>query len=375
MLLRAVRVVVCPFLVACATSADHAPEPTDDGVTPSPRRCASLPPARVIDLAATQHSSIALLEDGSVWCWGWCLPSDADRGTRLVPRRLDGVEGAQQISGGAAAACATLDDGTIRCWGDPLVAIGELRPQLIAEPALDSVSEVSVGTEFACALKRGGQLWCWGRAFAFKGVGSTGIETSPYRLEAVPVFDEIEMGPWQTCAHVDPSSEQFGPWWCWGQSNLDDSLADLSPQPLPAPAATIDFSAGDAGDCAVMRNGGVQCWCGSGHQPCFDGLTDVRRIDLGHGQMGCVVDREGKVACRHLTDLDPSAPIDGVMGTRVLATGDSHACAVDDQNSVRCWGRNPHGQLGDGTIEAPPSDSPWPDAKPLLPATCVQWAD
>ncbi|HJN55035.1 MAG TPA: hypothetical protein QF646_01445, partial [Candidatus Poseidoniales archaeon] len=35
--------------------------------------------------------------------------------------------------------------------------------------------------------------------------------------------------------------------------------------------------------------------------------------------------------------------------TNIISSGDSHTCAVLDDGSVRCWGENDHGQLGDGT--------------------------
>jgi alpha-tubulin suppressor-like RCC1 family protein len=34
-----------------------------------------------------------------------------------------------------------------------------------------------------------------------------------------------------------------------------------------------------------------------------------------------------------------------------MVVGFSHACAVDKSNTVKCWGSNTQGELGDGTIE------------------------
>src|SRR5947207_14424753 len=33
-----------------------------------------------------------------------------------------------------------------------------------------------------------------------------------------------------------------------------------------------------------------------------------------------------------------------------LAAGQQHTCAVLDDGTVQCWGRNNYGQLGDGTL-------------------------
>jgi alpha-tubulin suppressor-like RCC1 family protein len=50
--------------------------------------------------------------------------------------------------------------------------------------------------------------------------------------------------------------------------------------------------------------------------------------------------------------LDARVAVDagtGPMVTRTVSAGGMHACALAHDRSVWCWGRNDHGQLGDGT--------------------------
>ena len=61
----------------------------------------------------------------------------------------------------------------------------------------------------------------------------------------------------------------------------------------------------------------------------------------GYGQLG-----DG-------TTTDSSTPVAvslpaGRTAT-ALALGSYHSCAILDDGSIQCWGRNSYGQLGDGT--------------------------
>jgi hypothetical protein len=49
-------------------------------------------------------------------------------------------------------------------------------------------------------------------------------------------------------------------------------------------------------------------------------------------------------------------PVPGLSGVTSIGTGESHTCAVLSDTTVRCWGMNLEGGLGDGTL----TDSPVP---------------
>ena len=45
--------------------------------------------------------------------------------------------------------------------------------------------------------------------------------------------------------------------------------------------------------------------------------------------------------------------VTGISNAIAVSTGDRHNCALLEDKSIKCWGRNLDGELGDGTNENP----------------------
>jgi alpha-tubulin suppressor-like RCC1 family protein len=64
--------------------------------------------------------------------------------------------------------CALLQDGSVVCWGPPYCAdrsalcVGGIWNH--TEKILDGVAQISVGSFLSCAVRSDGSVWCWGRA-------------------------------------------------------------------------------------------------------------------------------------------------------------------------------------------------------------------
>lgn len=95
---------------------------------------------------------------------------------------------------------------------------------------------------------------------------------------------------------------------------------------IPAPTISAKLAAGAGHTCLLTKEGDIKCW---GHDA-FGQLGDV--VDVSVSVSGTPVEVKG-LAQDNLN----------------LAAGAYHTCAVTGAGRVKCWGKNEHGQLGDGT--------------------------
>jgi len=94
--------------------------------------------------------------------------------------------------------------------------------------------------------------------------------------------------------------------------------------------AAVDVTVGRHFSCALLSNGEVKCW------------GNNRYGQLGLGEDVFAVELDGSTV--------PTSVALG-RGAIDIDAGDEHVCAVLDDGSVRCWGRNQAGQLGQGHME------------------------
>ncbi|MEI8255772.1 MAG: hypothetical protein WCJ30_08880, partial [Deltaproteobacteria bacterium] len=112
-------------------------------------------------------------------------------------------------------------------------------------------------------------------------------------------------------------------------------------------ATQISAGGGMMAECLSLSDGGQQ-----GPAAC-DGHTCARMSDgtvrcwgfNGSGQLG-----DGTVIPR----ASPAA-VPGLSSAASVAAGGGHTCAVLADATVRCWGANRYGQLGDGTTQDRPT--------------------
>ena len=75
----------------------------------------------VIDVAAGNTHSCAVLSVGSVVCWGSNAYSQLGNGTRFdssVPVAVSVVSGATRVVAGSGYSCALTSGGSVYCWGN-----------------------------------------------------------------------------------------------------------------------------------------------------------------------------------------------------------------------------------------------------------------
>jgi alpha-tubulin suppressor-like RCC1 family protein len=234
------------------------------------------------------------------------------------------------VSAGAYVSCGLDATGDAWCWGrkdQGQLGAAYVRsgPEPVAVNGGSGFSQVTVGREHACGVGPGGEVWCWGR----NDSGQLGDGTTERQVVAIllpkPRLSTISAGHSHTCG----LAKDGGRAWCWGRNDHGQlgtgktSAYQLEPTEVVGKRRFKQLDAGLGHTCALDDQGKAWCW----------GYNSF-------GQLG-----DGSKAA-HLAQ--PTA-VAGGHSFKSISAGDYHTCAVTTSQQVMCWGRNTHGQLGDGT--------------------------
>jgi alpha-tubulin suppressor-like RCC1 family protein len=341
-----------------------------------------------VAISAGAAHTCALLADGSARCWGSNFNGQIGDGTRFedrpTPVAVSGLTNAVAIAAGGFHTCALLADGSARCWGSNFNGqigdgtSGGNRPTPVAVTGLTNAVAITAGGFFAghtCALLADGTARCWG--FNFDGqIGdgtSGGNRPTPAAVtgltNAVAITaGDTDAGSGHTCALLADGTAS-----CWG-SNKDGEVGDgTSGGNRPTPVAVTGLSnvvavaGGDAHTCALLASGTVRCWGNNTSGQLGDGSGGgsftARDIAAGRNHT-CAVRANSTVSCwgsngsgqigdgtSGVNRLSP-VTVPGLSNVVAVAGGDAHTCALLASGTVRCWGLNTSGQLGNGTFSS-----------------------
>ena len=187
---------------------------------------------------------------------------------------------------------------------------------------------LAAGGKHTCAVLKTGALHCWGENYD----GQLGDNTKTSRSTPKVVFglstgvSAVATGSHHTCALLNTGAVH-----CWG-SNGSGELGNGSKFNVVVPVPVVGLkakasaiSAGPSYTCALLSDGSVSCW----------GRGDIGQVGNG-GKSGSAV---------------PVQVVGLKGGVKAIVSGQAHNCALLSGNSVRCWGYNSKGQLGDGTTK------------------------
>jgi E3 ubiquitin-protein ligase HERC3 len=228
-------------------------------------------------------------------------------GDALPPLSLGTSRSARFLDSGAFYSCAVLDNDFLKCWG----------------------------------MNSGGQLGQGDVETRGDEIGEMGDALLVVNLGIGRTAQALSSGAAYTCAVLDDASLK-----CWGTNNTGAlGLGDLENRgdeggemgdDLPAldlgtgrTVQTVAVGIGNA--CALLDDDTVKCW-GSNNAGAL-GLGDTEARGDAAGEMGDALP---------VVDLGSGGP------ARALAAGNSFACAVFEDDAVKCWGLNTSGQLGLG---------------------------
>jgi alpha-tubulin suppressor-like RCC1 family protein len=328
----------------------------------------------------------ALLNDSSVQCWGnngFGRLGDGTADNRLTPAPVIGLAGpVTAIATLERHICALVEGGAVQCWGknnDGQLGDGtaDNSPVPVSVTGLAGpATAVAASDLHTCALIQGGSIQCWGdNTFGKLGDGSTDDSLTPVSVVGLAgAATAIAVTGNASCALIDGGTVR-----CWGLANqlgADTSTSSSTPVDvvdLDGPVTAI--SGGDRHFCALIDDGTVQCWgfndlrqmgAGAATQPKakpvsvtgLGGVT-VTAIDAGLIHTCALIDG-GTVRCwghngsgalgdGSTTDAGIAVSVIGLSGTVVaVAAGGNDTCAILDSGSLQCWGTNDNGQLGNG---------------------------
>jgi alpha-tubulin suppressor-like RCC1 family protein len=347
-------------------------------------------------LAAGPYHTCAILDDGSVRCWGYGYygalgyGSSNDRGSPGSALPLGTGLTATAIStggtpvslgnpGGGMHTCVILgpgtDNGDVKCWGDngdgdlgyPGVgSIGltttpaaygpvNLGTNAANQPA--TATAIAAGGEHTCAILNDGSVKCWGLGgFGELGYGSGSPVLDPSQAGTVNLGTDpatnmpytataITAGDYDTCVILNTGSVE-----CWGDNNNGDlgygnakqlgATASTTPNlngilslgtdsSTGKPYTAIAISAGADHTCAILSNGGVECW------------GDGANGELGYGNTNSL----GATAST-TPDKNGTVFLGAGRTATAISAGSSHTCARLDNGGVQCWGLGANGLLG-----------------------------
>jgi alpha-tubulin suppressor-like RCC1 family protein len=234
----------------------------------------------------------------------------------------------------AELVCRDLAEAVARIWGyNGATQIRNLADFVVFPPEnLEmKVDDAGSGFNHSCGL-RAGVVTCWGAA-VYGQLGGEPIlgVVGPVSVAGLPPVSTIALASDHTCAISNDRKQEL---YCWGR-NDECQLGRGIPSESGRPGLVLD----SARTFLVSGNGSTTCAVIDGRAKCF-----------GQAQYGAV--GNGRVAYEKICRPEP---VLGLCSPIAIGVGLEHACAIEAMGSVKCWGRNEYGQLGDGTTEDRPT--------------------
>lgn len=323
------------FPLAVAGGADHSMALMTDGTVwtwgsnafgqlGNGTRTSSSVPVQVSNLSGVSaiasggNHSLVIKSDGTVREWGEGV---------VLPAQMSGVAGALAISGGASFSLVVTRPvaGPQRAWGRNHAGQHGTNsttdsPAPVPVVNLDGAIAVTAGERHSLALRGDGTVWAWGA----NGAGQLGNNTSLDSSIPGPVNNLTGVKAIAAGQNHSLALKNDGTVWGWGISGAPGWLGtgpsnNNMPQQVSGLSGVTAIAAGLNHSLAVRSDGTAWAW----------GRNDF-------GQLGDI-STDARTAPVQVT---------GLSGVSALAGGWYHSAALLSDGTVRTWGRAFEGQLG-----------------------------
>ncbi len=334
----------------------------------------------------------AIIPGGDVKCFGQNDNGNLGDGTKVSSYTGDAVTAlisgkATSVSTGHYHTCVILDSGALECMGYNnygQLGTGSTTLRYPTPVAVDlggaKAIDVKLSNWHSCVALDNGGVKCMGwNGHGSLGNGSNTLSRTPVDVvglsgKAIGLGGSLSYG--HTCAVISGGGVD-----CWGTNN-EGQLGDgtkgntrNSPKPVVGLSGkAVSVSTGYFFTCVLLDSGDVQCFGDNRLGQLGDG-TKVRKttpttvISLGAKAIAlscgydhsCVLLQGGDIKCfghnsqgqigdGSLTQRLTAVSVVGLGGKAVsVSAGARHTCAILADDSMKCWGVNDYGSLGDYT--------------------------
>ncbi len=342
--------------------------------------------------------------------------------TRAV--KGNGAASISSVAAGLSHTCALFSSGHVRCWGrGDSGQLGNGATSNSATPVTvtgiptaggETATAITAGDNHTCAILTDKTVLCWGAndskqlGVADAGaagdtctVGAATIDCTgtPEAAAGIANVEEFAAGANHNCARITGDTAQ-----CWGAGVVGQLGNALNANAAAAQdvqlvggggqlANVAAISAGGDHSCAFITGGTVNCWGNGdsgelGNNASIDtntpvivenngggNLTNIDAVSVG-GEHSCAHTDSNTVKCwgsdsdgqigndDPILNVDQANLVDGEGGVGVLgnissmSSGKNHTCALSDTSTIYCWGQDAFGQLGDGSDSSVDQSAP-----------------
>jgi len=277
-------------------------------------------------------------------------PFKADGLTNVAIAQIGNFKVFIDISSGTSHTCAIVSDTTLKCWGYNFegqlgdgssgTGFNRVSPVNVRTSSTDAtnltgVTAIGLGQNQSCAILSGGAVKCWG-SNDYGQLGDSSTVNATARAAPVDVsglssgVTAVELGQVHTCALLSTGAVK-----CWGYNNSGELGDGTSGNNRTYPVSVTDLTgvtaiaAGNRHTCALLSNGTVKCWGYNWKGELGDGSTTARTSPVNV--------------------RTSSADASNLTGVTAITASQYHTCALLSSGTVKCWGYNGYGQLGDGS--------------------------